>query len=129
LGLWRFLCLQMAIGGTSFVLLMNPVYWVITLLYVLTGWGFVQSLFPTPVFVMSLVTALVGNLVFVYLSIYGLLKREQYGFVPLMFLSPVYWVLQSIAAWKALYQLLVKPHFWEKTVHSLASPIDGGIQP
>jgi cellulose synthase/poly-beta-1,6-N-acetylglucosamine synthase-like glycosyltransferase len=119
LGLWRFLCFQATVGGTPFVLLMNPVYWLLTLLYTLTAWGYVPLLFPTPVFVASLLAALVGNLVFIYLSMYGLLQRQRYDLVPLMFLSPLYWILQSIAAWKALYQLITKPHYWEKTVHNL----------
>ncbi|MGH2583570.1 MAG: glycosyltransferase [Dehalococcoidia bacterium] len=128
LGPWRFLCFQITVGGTPFVLLLNPVYWCLSLLYLLSAWDIVPQLFPQPVLAISLLTGLIGNLTFIYLSIYGLLKREFYGFVPLMFLSPIYWVLQSIAAWKALYQLLVKPHFWEKTTHNLASATTGGPQ-
>jgi len=119
LGPWRFFCFQATIGGTPFILLMNPVYWLLMLVYLLTTWHFVPLLFPLPVFVLSAMTALADNLVFIYLSIYGLLKRTHYDFVPLMFLSPLYWALQSIAAWKALYQLFVKPFYWEKTTHAL----------
>ena len=35
-------------------------------------------------------------------------------------LAPGYWVLQSIAAFKALYQLFFRPFYWEKTVHGLS---------
>ena len=118
-GPWRWFCFQMTVGGTPFVLLMNPVYWAIMLLYVLTAWDFIPMLFPLPVLVMSILTALIGNLMFIYLSMYGLMKRGYYDLVAFMFISPVYWVLQSIAAWKAFYQLLVKPHYWEKTEHGL----------
>jgi glycosyltransferase XagB len=120
LGVWRFLCLQATVGGTPLVLLLNPIYWLLTVVYLLTTWGLIPHLFPPPVFVASLLGALVGNLVFVYLSMYGLLQRQRYDLVPLMLLSPLYWVLQSVAAWKALYQLITKPHYWEKTVHNLA---------
>jgi len=34
---------------------------------------------------------------------------------------PVYWVLISIAGWRALYHLIVKPHSWKKTPHGLAN--------
>jgi glycosyltransferase XagB len=34
-------------------------------------------------------------------------------------LSPVYWVMMSIAAVKALIQLVHAPSFWEKTSHGL----------
>jgi cellulose synthase/poly-beta-1,6-N-acetylglucosamine synthase-like glycosyltransferase len=128
LGPWRAFCFHVAVGGVPFVLLLNPVYWALTLLYALTAWGLVPQLFPTPVFVISILTALIGNLVFIYLSIYGLIKRERYGLVPLMFLSPLYWVLQSIAAWKALYQLFANPHYWEKTTHNLIHKRNGGAQ-
>src|SRR3989338_8632755 len=32
---------------------------------------------------------------------------------------PVYWVFISTAGWIALYQLIVKLHYWEKTIHGL----------
>ncbi len=35
-------------------------------------------------------------------------------------LAPVYWALQSVAAFKALYQLFFRPFYWEKTVHGLS---------
>ena len=35
-------------------------------------------------------------------------------------LSPVYWVLMSLAAWKAALQLVISPNFWEKTTHGLS---------
>ena len=120
LGPWRFFCFQVTVGGTPLVLLLNPVYWLLTVVYGLTAWSLIPRLFPQPVLAMSMLTALVGNLIFVYLLMFGLLRRRQYELVPLMFLSPVYWVLQSLAAWKGLYQLIVKPHYWEKTLHSLA---------
>ena len=30
----------------------------------------------------------------------------------------------SVAAYKALFQLIVKPHYWEKTHHGLTEPAD-----
>jgi cellulose synthase/poly-beta-1,6-N-acetylglucosamine synthase-like glycosyltransferase len=34
---------------------------------------------------------------------------------------PFYWLLLSAAAWRAIYQLVVKPHHWEKTPHRPAA--------
>jgi hypothetical protein len=34
-------------------------------------------------------------------------------------LVPGYWMMQSIAALKALYQLFLRPAYWELTVHGL----------
>jgi hypothetical protein len=35
-------------------------------------------------------------------------------------LTPVHWLLLSLAAWRALYQLAFAPYAWEKTEHGLA---------
>jgi hypothetical protein len=32
----------------------------------------------------------------------------------------------SIAAWKALHELIFKPHYWQKTRHGLAQPFATG---
>ena len=34
-------------------------------------------------------------------------------------LVPVYWVMMSVAAMKALLQLVISPSYWEKTMHGL----------
>ncbi|MGI9353291.1 MAG: glycosyltransferase family 2 protein [Rhizobiaceae bacterium] len=34
---------------------------------------------------------------------------------------PVYWLIISIAGWRAVVHLIVKPHKWEKTPHGLAN--------
>lgn len=39
--------------------------------------------------------------------------------MPWAVLNPFYWILHSIAAYKALWQLIVRPHYWEKTDHGL----------
>jgi hypothetical protein len=33
---------------------------------------------------------------------------------------PLHWLLLSLAAWRALYQLVRNPYYWEKTEHGLA---------
>jgi hypothetical protein len=40
----------------------------------------------------------------------------------IMLLTPVHWLLllRSLAAWRALYQLLFAPYAWKKTEHGLA---------
>lgn len=36
------------------------------------------------------------------------------------FTMPLYWPLASIAAWKALFELIFRPHHWSKTAHGLS---------
>ncbi len=42
---------------------------------------------------------------------------------PLVFaaLTPVYWLLLSLAAWAALWEIYRRPHHWSKTPHRKAS--------
>jgi glycosyltransferase involved in cell wall biosynthesis/O-antigen/teichoic acid export membrane protein len=49
----------------------------------------------------------------------GCAKRGHYELIKYVFFVPFYWIAISVAAVKALYQLIVKPHFWEKTHHGL----------
>ena len=35
-------------------------------------------------------------------------------------MMPLYWLVMTPAAWRALYQLLFDPHHWEKTEHGLS---------
>jgi cellulose synthase/poly-beta-1,6-N-acetylglucosamine synthase-like glycosyltransferase len=74
------------------------------------------------IFFAAAVCLLLGNLVFVLIALLAGRRPGQQGLWWAALLSPLYWVLISIAAWKGVWQLLVKPHYWEKTVHGLDEP-------
>ncbi|MBI3980282.1 MAG: glycosyltransferase [Chloroflexi bacterium] len=123
--LWRaiggraFFSFQLVVGGTFFGFLMNPIYWLITVLWFTTRWELIQEIFPTPIFFIGSFGLYVGNFAFTYLNVAGCLRREYYDLVKYALLSPVYWALMSIAAWKGFLQLFYKPSYWEKTNHGL----------
>ena len=50
----------------------------------------------------------------------GLKRRGLRATAWVLILTPLHWVLLSLAAWRALYQLIVSPYRWEKTEHGLA---------
>src|SRR5207302_8683997 len=54
-----------------------------------------------------------------YALVLGCMKRRHCRLVPSTLLIPMYWAMASGAAYIALYQLVIKPHYWEKTVHGL----------
>lgn len=71
------------------------------------------------VFAVAALVLLAGNLLFVLITlIYGR-RPDQRGLGLAALLSPLYWVLIALAGWKGLWQLIVKPHYWEKTLHGL----------
>ena len=105
--------------GSAFVLLMNPIFWGLTTLYVFTQAGFIQQLFPGMVFYAASAMLFIGNFVFVYLNVAGSLQRGEFSITRTALLSPLYWGLMSWAAWKGFIQLFTNPFYWEKTEHGL----------
>jgi cellulose synthase/poly-beta-1,6-N-acetylglucosamine synthase-like glycosyltransferase len=113
---WGF---QFTVGGTFFAALLNPVYWVLTALWFFAKWGFIREIFPSLIFYAGAVCLYVGNFAFTYMNVAGAMRRGYYELVKYALLSPLYWGLASVAAWKGFWQLITKPHFWEKTHHGL----------
>ena len=66
------------------------------------------------------VIAMVGYLTSAFLGWLGLLRRGLLSTAWILLLTPVHWLLLSLAAWRALYQLAAAPYAWEKTEHELA---------
>ncbi|WAG60409.1 hypothetical protein LL038_23270 [Clostridium estertheticum] len=42
-------------------------------------------------------------------------------------LTPIYWALMSIAAYKAVWQLITNTFYWEKTDHGLTKESDDSL--
>jgi len=62
----------------------------------------------------------------------GLRRRRLLAHAWVLVLTPLFWFPLSLAAWRALFQLLYDPQRWEKTEHGLAksSRISGaGLRP
>ncbi|MFT3853359.1 MAG: glycosyltransferase family 2 protein [Ilumatobacteraceae bacterium] len=108
------------IGGTPFTFLIAPPLWLVFLLSLVSP-GALEGILPAWAVWLSLANLLLGNAAMIYLSMMGAFKRQRYRLVPWSLLNPLYWVLHSIASYKALWQLLVKPHYWEKTVHGIST--------
>ncbi|MBC7631259.1 glycosyltransferase [Aeromicrobium sp.] len=105
--------------GSALVLLLNPIFWALTTIYILTQWGFVEDIYPSTVFYAASFMLFVGNFIFIYLNVAGSLQRGEFGLTRTAVLSPLYWGLMSFAAWKGFIQLFTNPFYWEKTEHGL----------
>jgi cellulose synthase/poly-beta-1,6-N-acetylglucosamine synthase-like glycosyltransferase len=120
---WRnFFSLQFFIGGKAAILLINPIMWLSLFMYIFFRHalsGFYQVLFPVYVLYMGSLCLIFGNFFYTYLHLVGSFKCGHHKIVKWAFLMPFYWLLASGAAYLALYQLIVKPHYWEKTIHGL----------
>jgi cellulose synthase/poly-beta-1,6-N-acetylglucosamine synthase-like glycosyltransferase len=118
----EFLSLQLMVGGKAGVLLINPLMWFLLLASILfrstmnSAYG---NLVPLPIFYISAICLIAGNFFYGYIYLLGCMRRKQYRLVKWMLLIPFYWLMASIAAGMAFYQLITKPHYWEKTQHGL----------
>jgi len=124
LGLKKWLSFQFFIGGTPLVFLINPVLWGLFLVWLIFNPAFLSEMFTPFTLGLSLFNFLFGNFLGIYMNLLGAFRRRNFSLIPISLLNPFYWLLHSAASYKALWQLLYKPHFWEKTVHGLAKRDD-----
>ena len=112
-----FVAFQLFFGASTLCLLLNPVFWALTIVWFATQLHLIQAAFPGPVLYLSMIGLFIGNAACVLSMVSGCFGRRNYEDVKYAFLVPLYWVLMSVAAWKALVQLFYKPTYWEKTEH------------
>jgi len=118
---WRgFLGFQFFIGLPAIIFLSAPLVWLVTAFYI---W------LPERAAQLSLPGWFAGLALFNLACHIGLhwwqgfrIRRavppvhwDRLAFA--IFLLPCYWMLHSIASYRALWQLIRRPHFWDKTEH------------
>jgi len=121
LGPRGFLAFQLTFGFTTVATLANPLFWALTCAYLVAGPAPIEALFPPAVLYAATAAMLGGNLAVLYQFMAGCMHRGLHRAVPTMLTVPLYWALMSVAAYKALVQLLRpgKRHHWELTRHGL----------
>lgn len=118
---WRgFLGFNFFIGATPLTFLVYPFLLIIFICYLVFDLSNIRALFPDWVLFMSIFNLMVGNILMIYINMMAVFKRRFYELILFSIANPVYWLMHSIAAFKGLYQLIVKPFYWEKTEHGLS---------
>jgi len=118
-GLRQALGFALLIGGTPLIFLFQPISILLTLVWVVTRTTALDPLFPPAILYLSLFNLLLGNALAIYINMFAVFKRRLHPLVLFALLNPVYWLLHSIASFKALGQLFTRPYYWEKTTHGL----------
>ena len=132
----RYVAFIMFILGTPVSLVLNPVVWAVTILYIaarLAGYSgaaaFMDTLFPAPVYYVGMLVAVIGNLVLFFQKLITPLRRQQetqscaktagrhslaeylgnqeYGLTVRLLLTPLWWAFTSISAYRALRKVLI----------------------
>lgn len=122
LGPAGFLTFQLVVGGTVLASLVHGVFVLVFGWQMATGWfsaapsGILHA-FETGLYATTFVA---GYLISIFLALIGLARRRMLSCGWALLGMPVYWLLLSLAAWRALFYLIVDPYAWEKTEHGLA---------
>jgi cellulose synthase/poly-beta-1,6-N-acetylglucosamine synthase-like glycosyltransferase len=111
------------VGGTVLSGLLNPLFWVIYLCWLLAATAGYEAVFPEPLLFLSLFNLLAGNGALVFLNMLAPIRRGWLDLVPFSLTAFGYWVMISIATYKGLWQLLRNPFYWEKTQHGISKHV------
>ncbi len=151
LGIFGYFSYIMTVGGLSITLLLNPIFWLIILLYTSLWIAKLSGLEVEPWHMLYFDTVsdinleytlwsklswvfygisgmlFIANFFFILIHIIACFKRKLYRLFPMTILIPFYWILISLAAWKGFLQLFFHPFYWEKTNHGLTTVQDKDI--
>lgn len=128
LGAWRFMGFQVTMAAILMSMLAHPWFYVWVGIDILFG----GDVLPEGDFFFWLFGA---NLAAGYGSAALLIMATSASaglstrMVSVIFI-PIYWLAVSLAAYRAILDLALRPHFWEKTVHGAraqAIPLRGGV--
>jgi glycosyltransferase XagB len=126
LGAKGFIGFQFFVGLSCFTFLTSPLVWGLSVLWMGTLAQMHHVAFPVWLMWLTMINLMLNIITHWYLALYCaiLYRRHTLAMIVSGVLYPLYLILHSIASYKALWQLIVNPHFWEKTTHGLARHID-----
>lgn len=104
--------------GTPVTFLLYPM----TLAFTLVAWligPVVQIRLPAVLLDLGLINLFLMNLLMIVTSAIAAWSRYNWRIGLFAIFLPAYWILHSIAAWRAMLQLAFDPYRWEKTPHGL----------
>ncbi len=122
LGPTGFFGFQLFIGAPCILFLVTPFIWLFWIMQLWGGW-YVPLYFTGYLHIIGLYNLVAGLIAPVILSLMVVAYSNWWDMALYSFAFPVYWVLHSIASFKALWQLIFRPHYWEKTAHGVTRMI------
>jgi cellulose synthase/poly-beta-1,6-N-acetylglucosamine synthase-like glycosyltransferase len=106
------------IGGPCIVFLLGPLLWALSIGWWITGHN---TFIPDWLSIACIGNLIAGILVHLWLARLAIMRWQWDGMARAMALYPFYWLLHSLASYRALWQLIRQPHRWDKTAHGLSS--------
>ncbi len=132
MGLWQAIVAQVLIGGLLLSALSHPLVLVYLLAFVWLVKQSAQNAGPLTMvlFVVDIVNIVGSYAIFIALGRIAMTASERATVSYKWVFTPVYWLLMSYAAWRALCELPTNPFFWNKTEHRpTADPAEAQLSP
>jgi glycosyltransferase XagB len=114
------LALLMLLGGGVTAALMHPFFALALLVSFLMDHRPIEGSAGAMLQGLGIAVLVLGSASAFMTTLVGMKRRGLPGLWRVAPLIPAYWLMMSLAAWRALYQLLVAPTRWEKTAHGFA---------
>ena len=110
--------------GTPLSLMLNPVFWTLTIGYLVTRSAFIHALFPAPIFYLAFISAILGNYILFFLQVIACLSDREPGLVKYMLALGPWWAFTSYSMWKGVLELFVPRlrFHWHVTEHGIEDP-------
>ena len=124
LGARRFIGLQVLMGGLILSALVHPWFYVLAAADIWHGFGFAPGgcLWGAALWWLGVINLVAGYVTAVALGAVAVARRGRTGLALHSLLMPIYWLAISLAAYRALWQLVRAPYLWEKTEHKARTP-------
>jgi hypothetical protein len=112
-------------GGLILSALVHPWFYVLTAIDLLAGSTAdgAEGAVTSVLWWLGAVNLIFGYVTGIASGAAATMKRGWYRLAAYSVFMPFYWVLISLAAYRAMAQLVTAPYFWEKTAHKARSPI------
>lgn len=119
LGPRSFIGLQILMGGVLLSVLVHPWFYALTAIDAVYDIPGLEADTPASAVLwwLGLFNLVTGYVTGVALGAMAVARRGKAYLAAQALLMPLYWLLISYAAYRALWQLLVAPYYWEKTDH------------
>lgn len=110
------------LAGNFFSALVAPILWLFFGVSYLGGINLPGALDHPTLNQLSIFILMVGYISAIVMNLAAALVNKRLDLVGYIFFVPAYWIANSVAAYRAVYELITNPFYWSKTRH-VQSPL------
>lgn len=96
--------------------LVNPILWYLFLAHVV-GITYPFQLLPSAFWFVFMIIMFISETIGLFVHLKATAPSKRRHLIPYIFTLPLYWPLGTLAAYKAITEVIVAPFYWDKTSH------------